>query len=38
VTVPVWQPSAEAIVGALRQPHPRLPQGAESAYGEFKSL
>jgi aromatic-L-amino-acid/L-tryptophan decarboxylase len=35
---PVWQPVPEAVVARLRQPAPRLPQGAESAYGEFKEL
>jgi len=35
---PVWRPVPEAIVARLRQPAPRLPQGAESAYGEFKEL
>ena len=35
---PVWQPVPEAIVARLRQPAPRLPQGAESAYREFKEI
>ncbi len=35
---PVWQPVPEAVVARLRQPAPRLPQGAESAYGDFTEL
>lgn len=35
---PVWQPIPEHVIGRLREPAPRLPQGAAAAYAEFKEL
>jgi glutamate/tyrosine decarboxylase-like PLP-dependent enzyme len=34
----VWQPIPEDVIGRLREPAPRLPQGAAAAYAEFKEL
>ncbi|HEX9207771.1 MAG TPA: pyridoxal-dependent decarboxylase [Steroidobacteraceae bacterium] len=33
---PVWQPVPDAVVARLQGPAPRLPQGAESAYQDFR--
>jgi aromatic-L-amino-acid/L-tryptophan decarboxylase len=35
---PVWRPTPEAVAARLREPAPRQPQGAESAYREYLEL
>ena len=35
---PVWRPMPEAVTARLQGPAPRLPEGAEQAYADFREL